>query len=155
MAIKELPKYLGKGQEVTINKIRDGVMATLYSHFPNMDIYGEEIKEGLTPPCFFVKMLQTTHRQDLDRRYMRNHFFDIHFFSDGDKNRDLHNMAENLYDVLELIGIDGVLYRGTGMNHEIVDRVLHFFVEYNFNVYKQKPIIPTMQDLEQKGGVKP
>lgn len=125
-------------------------MNALYTHFPDIERYGEEIKEGLDPPCFFVKMLNGSQNQELDRRYMRNHFFDIHYFSKDDENTDLNDMAENLYDKLELIEIEGVKYRGTGMNHEIVNRVLHFFVEYNFHVYREKPIVPTMQELDKE-----
>lgn len=144
-----------KDIEITYNKIRYGIMNALYTHFPDIERYGEEIKEGLDPPCFFVKLLNGSQNQELGRRYKRANFFDIHYFSDGDKNEDLNDMAEKLYDKLEIIEIDGIKYRGTGMNHEIVGRVLHFFIEYNFHVYREKPIEPTMQELEQEGWLKP
>ena len=49
---------------------------------------------------------------------------------------------------------DGVLYQGRGMNHEIVDGVLHFFVDYAFRVRREFPEPPKMGSLEQEGYVK-
>lgn len=141
--------------EVTVNSIRSGVILALSNLFPNMDVYGEEIKQGFEAPCFFVKLLTMGQDQELNRRYRRSHAFDIHFFPGGsDYNREAHEMAEKLYDKLRQVNIDDALYRGTGMSHEIVDNVLHFFVDYNFLVYVEKQPEIKMQTLEQEGYLK-
>ncbi|WP_129600466.1 phage tail terminator family protein [Anaerophilus nitritogenes] len=137
---------------VTVNKIRYGVIKALSDHF-DIEVFGEEIKGDLEPPCFFVKMFNTEHKQDLDRRYLRYNSFDIHYFGDT-TNKDMFNILEELYETMELIEIDGNLYRGTSMKHEIIDQVLHFFVDYNFHVYKPKENISKMQSLEQEGFLK-
>lgn len=145
---------------VTINSIRDGVISTLDSHFPEIPVMGEEIEQGLSPgmdlepPCFFVKMLMAGQTQELNIRYSRTHSFDLHYFAVDRKNRAMHDMAEQLYEHMDLIDIDGLLYRGTNMNHEIVDEVLHFFVDYTFRVRRQEPEIPDMQTLEHEEGIK-
>lgn len=123
--------------------------------FPDMDIYGEKIPEGFEAPCFFVKLLTAAQDKEIDRRYKRSHAFDIHFFPKGHEyNRESHEMAEKLYEVLRMVDINGDLYKGTGMNHEIVDDTLHFFVDFDFHVMQQKDNVPTMQTLEQKGVIK-
>lgn len=145
---------------VTINSVRDGIILVLDSHFPTVPVMDEEIKQGLNeagdlnPPCFFVKLIDGMQNQQLGNRYRRVHSFDIHYFAVGRKNRDMHDMAEQLYDNMDLIVIDGVSFRGTGMNHEIVDEVLHFFVDYTFRVKRDAPVVPDMQTLEQEEGVK-
>lgn len=141
---------------VTINMIRDGVMAALHSCFPAVKIYGEEIRQGFQEPCFFVKLIRGEQAQELGSRYRRIISFDIHFFAEQSqgKNRSMHDVAEVLYDILELINVDQQSYRGTGMRHEIMDGVLHFFVDYNFAVQKETEEVPLMEELIQEGGIK-
>lgn len=139
---------------VTINDVRHAVMAALNRQFPTIKIYGEEIVQGFEAPAFFVKLLSAVQTQELGPRYMRMHSFDVHYFSLDDKNEDAHDIAEKLYEVLEVIEYNGVQYRGTNMNHEIVDRVLHFFVDYNVHVRRVAPEAPMMQNMEQEGYIK-
>lgn len=141
--------------EVTVNSIRSGVIIALSELFPTMEIYGEANREGFEAPCFFVKLLTSAQDQELDRRYRRSYSFDIHFFpASPDYNEEAHEMAENLYDRLRQVNIDGVTYRGKGMTHEIVDGVLHFFVDFNFFVYVEKQPEIKMQTLKQEGYLK-
>lgn len=139
---------------VTINDIRTAVFHRLSERFPDIKRYGEEIRQGFEEPCFFVKLLTASQTQELDIRYMRTHSFDIHYFPVDNSNNEAHDMAEQLYDTLELIEFNGALYRGINMNHEIVDGVLHFFVDYNFHVRRIVPDVPKMESLEQEGWVK-
>lgn len=134
---------------ITVNDVRHAVMATLKANFPDAKVYGEEIKQGFTEPAFFVKVLNTTHSKELDRRYRRVQFFDVHYFDRT--NEALHAAAEKLYDVLEYLNVlDGVI-RGTGMRHEIVDGVLHFFVEYGMHLLRPREEGVKMKDLDVEG----
>ena len=139
---------------VTINDIRTAVFHQLAERFPDIRRYGEGIRQGFEEPCFFVKLLNASQTQELNTRYMRTHSFDIHYFPQDNSNEEAHDMAEKLYDVMELIEYDGVLYQGREMNHEIVDGVLHFFVDYNFRVKRIVPDVPAMGSLEQEGWIK-
>jgi hypothetical protein len=141
-------------QTVTVNSIRDGVISALDAAFPTIPISGEEIKQNLNPPCFFVKLLTGSQTALLGRRRRRSNSVDIHYFAVGDANRLMHEMAENLYKDLELIDIEGKKYRGTNMTHEIVDEVLHFFVDYNFHVLRDVAEDPSMQTMAQEGFIK-
>ncbi len=135
---------------ITISKVIHGVTKTLSDNFPAKDIYVEEIPQNLND-SFFVKLLEPSQEHDLGRRYIRQNSFDIHYFASDKKNMDMHDIAEQLYSLLSLIEIDGIKYHGTGMRHEIVNQVLHFFVSYNFHVYKVEGASPKMQQLEQEG----
>ena len=57
-------------------------------------------------------------------------------------------------DCLEYITVDGDLTRGTGMNGELVDNVLSFFVNYDMFVIKEQESEPTMETIEQNTNVK-
>ena len=146
---------------ITINDVRYGVTRTLDNQFPDIPIRGEEIRQNLDPPNFFVKLFPVSNTREFGRRYLRRHSFDIHYFppdptpgQQDDSNHQMHAMAEQLYNSMEYIEINGSLCRGEAMNHEIIDGVLHFFVDYNFHVMRVAPTGPVMQTLEQEGYVK-
>ena len=135
-------------QPVTINDVRYAVHAALDAAFPDIPILGEEIKQGLAPPCFFVRLLEPAHEQELDRRYMRHHPFVVQYFPVAG-NAEMYDMAEKLTEALQTIEVAGPPVRGTGMRFEIVDGVLHFFVEYNFHVWAPRPDDPLMQTMKK------
>lgn len=134
---------------ITVNSVLDSVIAALNQNFPNISTYSEESEQGLEEPYFYVKMFPVAQKQLLGQRYQRNHSFDIHYFAGS--NEALHDMAEQLYDKLELISVADSLVRGSGMRHEIVDGVLHWFVAYNFQVRRSVEPDPLMQSMKQEG----
>jgi len=144
---------MGMGQ-VTINDVRYAVNAALDAAFPDVPISGEEIKQELEPPCFFVKLLEPVHTQELGRRYRRDHPFVVHYFSPGRENDDMYEKAEHLTAALQQINVGGRPVIGTGMKFEVVDEVLYFYVTFQFLVWAPAPDDPTMQTLEQDGGIK-
>lgn len=133
---------------ITVNGVRDGVISVIKQSFPAIKVYGEEIKQGFQEPCFFVKVLSVGHERELNRRYRRDNSFDVHYFDET--NEALHAMAEQLYSNLEYIQSEGGTYRGKTMHHEIIDSVLHFFVDYAFHVMRSDPEKPKMQTLDQE-----
>ncbi|MEJ8548162.1 phage tail terminator family protein [Brevibacillus borstelensis] len=139
-------------QPVTFLDVRTGVFKALETAFPGADRYGEEIKEGLTTPSFFVKLLEPTHTQELDRRYVRELPFDVHYFADS--NKDRITTAEQLTSVLGTIQVNSRPVCGIKMSWEIIDEVLHFFVTYRMQVWKQKPDVPSMQTLDIEEAIK-
>jgi len=140
-------------QQVTINDVRYAVHAALDAAFPDIPIMGEEIKQGLTPPCFFVKLLEPEHFQELGRRFFRYHPFDVQYFATDRSNEAMYDMADRLIEALQQIKVAGRPVRGTKMRFEIVDEVLHFFVEYNFHVWAERPDDPLMQRLDVEEGL--
>ncbi|BFH27038.1 hypothetical protein PMJ1TS6_08010 [Paenibacillus melissococcoides] len=134
---------------VTVNDVRSGVISALNKLYPDMDIYGEEIKQGLEEPCFFVKLFPMSQDRMQGRRYVRYHSFDIHYFpfSQTDANEEMFEVAEKLLEHMEYIEVAGSICRGTNMEHEIVDGILHFKVDYDFHVLRQKKEEPVMKSL--------
>ena len=69
----------------------------------------------------------------MGNRYFRSNQFCIHYFpKSNEPNAECLEIVEDLYDILEMIEIDGDLVHGTEMSNEIDDGVLHFFVNYDF-----------------------
>ena len=56
--------------------------------------------------------------------------------------------------IITTLAVKNDLIRGTQMSYEIIDGVLHFFVNYDVFVYKQSNVLPTMEDMEEEVSVK-
>lgn len=135
-----------------INKIIDGIIATIRSEFKgDYDIYTESVEQGFEEPSFSILCLNPTVNQKLGQRYFRQNKFCINYFPKSTERRtECQAVAERLTWALELITVDGDLCRGTDIHSEIVDDVLSFFVNYDLFVIKNQPTEPNMESLSQK-----
>ncbi len=112
-------------------------------------IYREEKKQGLTEPCFFIQCLALTERLFFNKRYRRSGQFCIQYLP-KDKlhgDQECRAVAERLFDCLGWLGVDGDLVMGTKMRYEVVDGVLHFFVDYDLFIYKGAGSVPVMGEI--------
>lgn len=136
-----------------VNKIITGISQVLDAEFNSgseaYTIYTEKVEQDLEEPCFFILSLKPSKNQLVGNRYKRDYSFDIHYFPKdiSNSNNECNEVAEILYDILEYITVDGNLVRGTKMDYEIVDEVLHFFVNFNMVVKNDIPKEETMGDL--------
>ena len=121
-----------------INEIIAGISTTLDTAFEECEIYGEEIKQGLEEPCFFVKCMNPTKKLFLGKRYFRKNSFVVQYFpkSKHSPNAECYEVGEELMQCLEYIPVLDAMLRGTAMNYEVIDGVLNFFVNYDCFVYK-------------------
>lgn len=115
--------------------VRKAIIEKLDKHFPDNDVYGEGIREGFEEPCFFVQILPTNQAKKI-QSYKRNELFDIQYFLDEfdeDINEKYKEMGNLLFQILEYLDItDSKKVRGTDMNYQIIDGVLHFNVRYSY-----------------------
>lgn len=139
-----------------INKIIDGISVAINSVFGDgYEINTESVEQGLNEPCFSIVCLNPTVEQSLGKRYFRTNQFCIHYFSGAfEKRADCYAAAEKLFTALEYITVDGDLCRGTGMNSEVEDGVLHFFVNYDMFMFKKTEETPTMETHTHNTDVK-
>lgn len=136
-----------------LNKIITGISQALDNEFNDNDeeyeIYTDNVEQGLNTPCFFIFSLKPSSKQLIGNRYDRKYPFDIHYFPKDENSRnEINEVIERLYLAFEYIEVDGDLVRGTSMNAEIIDNVLHFFVDFNMIVKKEKEPIETMGSLD-------
>jgi hypothetical protein len=140
-----------------VDKIINGISRKLNSIFgDDYRIYAEEIPQDLAPPAFFIQLLQADVEQVVGTRYRRNHSFDVLFFpvDDGTGLQQCREVAGQLLDGLEYITAQGQAFRGTGLRSEIIDGVLHVFVQYNLYVCKETEPEEFMGELSQQGNLK-
>jgi hypothetical protein len=140
-----------------VNDLIDAISIKLNQVFGDgKRIYSETVKQGLQEPCFFIAVLNPLQTQMIGNRYFRQHPFDIHYFpAVQDNNNELQGMASNLFDALEYVTLtNGDLVHGTEMHYEVVDGVLHFFVDYNMFIKKVEIPADNMGTLTVNNGVK-
>lgn len=128
-----------------LNEIIKGVSMKLNATFGNRyKNYENDVKQGLKPPCFFIGVLKPELSPLVGRRYLSINPLDIRFIPpDGGRNTEMFSIAAELLEALEYITLlDGDVLRGTGMNYEVVDGVLHFFVNYNLTLIKPVEKVP-------------
>lgn len=144
-----------------LNKIITGISQALDAEFNSENeeyiIHTENVEQGLDEPCFFIFSLKPSSKQLVGNRYERKYPFDIHFFPDTELvdgistiNNQINEVTERLFTALEYITVDNSLVRGKSMNVEIVDNVLHFFINFNMIVKKETEPIDTMGSLTIK-----
>ena len=144
-----------------LNKIITGISQALDAEFNSENeeyiIHTENVEQGLEEPCFFIFSLKPSSKQLVGNRYERKYPFDIHFFPDTELvdgistiNNQINEVTERLFTALEYITVDNSLVRGTSINAEKVDDVLHFFINFNMIVKKETEPIDTMGSLTIK-----
>lgn len=135
-----------------VNKIITGISQKIDSIFnsisENYEIYTEKIEQDLQEPCFFITLLNLDQSQIVGNRYSRTQPFDIHYFPKVESsNIEMLEVTEILLNSLEYITIDEGLIRGTKMHAEVVNGVLHFFVNYDMHVIKTITKEESMGDI--------
>jgi hypothetical protein len=140
-----------------VNDLIDAISIKLNQVFGDgKRIYSESVKQGLQEPCFFIAVLNPLQTQMIGNRYFRQHPFDIHYFpAVQDSNNELQEMASDLFDALEYVTLtNGDLVHGIKMHYEVVDGVLHFFVDYNMYISKVEVPADNMETLTVNNDVK-
>ena len=134
------------------NEIIKGIAAALNEKFGSgYEVYAEDIPQGFTEPCFSIVLLLSENAAKLPNRYLRRNRFDVHYFPKSDlrAKSEMRSVAESLFLTLEYINVLDNLCRGTKMSYEIIDGVLHFIVNYDMYIVKEKVEEPNMETLEQ------
>lgn len=115
---------------MTINDIKKEVIKLLNTNFPTTTIYGEEIKQGLLTPCFFVSILPITTNNQLyykDKALM----IKIKYISANETNDGYYNMID---DLETLFGLPlKVLNRYLTVN-EFKSSIQGGILQFGFNV---------------------
>lgn len=122
--------------EINTQKILDGITLALRSEYPESHIYDDEVQQGLKPGDFNVILVSSSQQQIVGERYKRVPLFDVLYFPKKGRE-ECYAVADTLSLLLNVISLpEGDLLRGTGMDFEVVDNVLHFYVRYTHYVHR-------------------
>lgn len=139
-----------------INAIIESISIALNAEFGDRyKNYREAKKQDLEEPCFFIQCINPTQKLFLGKKYFRNNLFCVQYFPETEnKEEECHRTGERLFDCLEYLTVNGDCVRGTKMHYEVVDDILHFFVNYDMYVYKVAGNVPVMEGVSVETSVK-
>ena len=139
------------------NDLITGVMTRLRDTFgEDTTVYFDEVKQELNEPCFFVRTLEVSQELVVRNRYRRIYHLDIEYHPEDRQQiaREIADVANAMLMAMEYIHIGENLTRGTNIRYEVQDKVLHFFVDYDFFVFKVLEEEEYMETLTQTQYVK-
>ena len=132
-----------------INEILKGIAQALRDEFgESLNIYLNEVEQGLIEPCFFIMVLNPDVKQVLGRRYVLNCPVSVQFIS-GEDREVINDTGSRLFNCLELISVSGDLARGRNMEYSVNEDILTFTVTYNIYFYKKQKK-ESMESLKQE-----
>ena len=109
-----------------INEILKGIAKALRDEFgESLNIYLNEVEQGLIEPCFFISVLNPDVKQVLGRRYVLNCPVSVQFIS-GENREVINAQGSRLFNCLELISVSGDLARGRNMSYSINEDILDY-----------------------------
>lgn len=137
-----------------IDLIVKSITKTLSDKFTNIPIINEDLQQNLPLPCFYVCVLNTSKKELLNDRFMLNVPLDIHYFaSEKNKKSEINKISMELIKTLKILDLyklnDSDVLEKVGslksfnISTEIVDNVLHFFIEF-------KPILNILKVDDDK-----
>ncbi len=137
-----------------LNEIMEAIAIKINSVFgDDYEIYRDTVQQGLKEPCFFIGILKPEITPIMGNRFIERNPFDIQYFpkKQGD-SAELFTVAKKLMLSLDFITLlDGDQLHGIYMSYEIIENVLHFFVQYHVSMKKQTEKT-YMETLKQKWG---
>lgn len=129
----------------------------IYKGKENYPIYTDRTEQGEERPCFFIKTLIDERKREtgLQDDYYRDLLNIVVIGYTLDSNTEiLHSMIENLYDLEYIKLSDGSQIRAMKLHPKIEDDVLHFFIDYNLFIKKEKEKIIEMDGYQLSEGGK-
>lgn len=135
---------------MTTQKLIQAIAKGIDGVFEDCEIYEDEIEQGLNEPCFLIAEIDNSMELVLGSRYKESHSFDIHYFPKENFVREMHQVSDVLFEILEYIDTGEGLLRGSNLRSNIQDGVLHFFVDYEFFVMKNRKREAPMEELDAR-----
>ena len=138
-----------------INDIIIGISNAISDEFGSeYEIYVDDVRQGLSEPCFFIKALNPTNNRFLGNRRKLTNPFAIQYFPKSNKAKsECNDVSDRLMNILDAITVDGDIVLGNNMQCQVTDNVLTCTVNYNFFGYKNVTKEPTFEDIKMKGGL--
>ena len=149
-----------------LNDIVNGISIKLNSIFGDeYEIYDESVEQGTLEeaeqgeeekPCFFIKPLKVLNKTLLGKRKQRTYPFVITYITDKG-NEDMMAVSEKALEGLEYITlVNGDMLRGSSLDAEIVDGVLHIsvsFIVFLNDATRDDSMESIIADIDTKGAV--
>lgn len=123
-------------------------LKTLY---PTYKIYVDEVKQGLTEPCFFIKLISDNLEKKFNLRREKEINFDVICLmdkNDEEINFDYQDISDSLQENLELLQVGTSYLRIKNKQAEVIDDILHFKFKVVVSVYITRNVEPVISSAK-------
>lgn len=132
--------------------LTEGIAEALYTAF-KVPVYVEWKENRTKFPCFIVSVADSNHDLHVSKLYDRKLDYSVKYFLNAesipvDYRKDLLQIGEQLYDVLEYVKVGDRITRGEDMSYRESDGILHFSVTYEMLLHKESKKAPAMERLQ-------
>lgn len=133
-----------------ITSIIDAISIAINAEFGSgYEIYTELVEQDIKKGCFFIACIKAKSTPRMGKRYLLENQMVIQYLtSSKEPNAELYRTYDKLIDCLECISVEGNLTRASKTETEILDELLSFTVNYDFEVFKSTTEQQTMETLE-------
>ncbi|BBH19856.1 hypothetical protein Back11_12010 [Paenibacillus baekrokdamisoli] len=138
-----------------MEEIRSAIVNKLSLSFPDYPVFDEQVTEGSQVPYFMVVETSNGQKKAGNRRVIRSSTFNVHFFPGLLNPRsECRIMNEWCYEHLSNISFEGNTYQGRDLHAEIVDKVLHFFINFDVHLLLPREPVVIMENIVQEEHIK-
>lgn len=137
--------------EISFNSIFDSVSLALHAAFPDRQIHGGRVEQGLTPGAFNVILLGAGLTREVGQRQRRSPTVDVIYYPKVGA-AECYDIADQLVPVLESITTpEGDLIHATSCDWNWTDDVLHMILTYDHFAYlpREEAKMETLQTKEE------
>lgn len=141
------------------NNLLQAISRAIYNEFKDdYKVYIDEVEQGLQEPCFFIGIIESSQKQELENRRHIKNLVEIRYFPKTGKTTEINDIKSTLYKILEyieMLDFEGKkhIIHGLEMQDVTSDKVLIFLVQYNYHITSSEEKI-YMDRLKQNGGLK-
>lgn len=89
--------------EINFNSIYDGVSLALHAAFPDAQIHGGNVAQGIKPGDFNVVVPILNHSDEVGHRFKRTPVVNVIYYMNGGNNADALSVVHKLTEVLRSI----------------------------------------------------
>lgn len=136
--------------EINFNSIYDGVSLALHAAFPDCQVHGGAVRQGLKPGDFNVIMPTLNHSKEVGQRFKRTPVVDVIYYLPRDSGAEALRVAHKLTQVLQSITTpqgDVVHAAACEISTDDNTGTLHAMLQYpHFGRYPQE--LETMESLK-------
>lgn len=132
--------------------LTEGITKALYDAF-KVPVYLEWKENKIKFPCFLIRVTDSNHDLHVSKLYDCKLDYTVKYFLNAesipvDYRKDLLQIGEQLYDILEYVKVGDRITRGEDMSYRESDGILHFSVTYEMLLYKESKRVPAMERLQ-------
>lgn len=138
--------------EISYNSVFDGVSLLLHASFPDRQVHGGNVKQGIKNGDFNVVMPSAGQIKQLAQRFRRTPTVDVIYYPKAGA-AECYDMADRLSILLQDIETpEGDLLHCTSCDWSVADGALHVLVGYTHHIYTpQEQIEMETLEIQQEG----